>query len=57
MLKFPSMFHLARDKEAKVMDYWVPMGDGGVWNVGLCRRLNDWELIWLIFWALLVLTV
>lgn len=41
----PSLFNLARNKEAKVADYWVQMEGGGDWNVDLRRRLNDWEII------------
>lgn len=38
------MFSLAWDMDTMVRDYWVPVGEGGVWNVDLRRRLNDWEL-------------
>lgn len=40
-LESPSSYHRARDEEAKVVDCWVPIGEGGVWNVDLQRRLND----------------
>lgn len=47
MMESPTLFHLARNKEAKVKDYWVPMinsSEDGAWNVDLRRGLNDWEM-------------
>lgn len=31
----PTLFRLARNKEVMVENYWVPVGDGGVWHVDL----------------------
>lgn len=44
MLESLSLLYLTRDKEVKVVDYWVPIGEGGVQIVDLCKRVNDWEL-------------
>lgn len=40
----PTLFRLARNKEVMVENYWVPVGNGGVWHVDLWRGLNDWEV-------------
>lgn len=47
MLESPILFRLARNMEARVKYYWVPMEnsvDAGAWNVDLHRRLNDQEI-------------
>lgn len=44
MLEHPTLYHLARNKEVMVEDYRVPVGDNNIWNVDLCRGLNDWEV-------------
>lgn len=37
----PSLFSLARNKDAKVTDYWVNSEEGGDWNLEMRRHLND----------------
>lgn len=44
MVEAPSMYMLAVNKEDKVADCWVLMGEGGNWNINLRRNLNDWEM-------------
>lgn len=44
MLEHPNLYRLARNKNAKVMDYRSPRGDSGSWNVVLRCGLNDWEV-------------
>ena len=42
--RFPSLFNLAMNKEAKVADIW-DSGDGvGGWSPTFLRSLNDWEI-------------
>lgn len=45
MLESPLLVYLARDKEARVRDYWAPLGNAGTWNVELRKRLNDWGIV------------
>lgn len=40
----PLIYSIARNKEAKVADYWSWAMEGGGWAVNLQRNLNDWEL-------------
>lgn len=35
MLESPFLFNIVRNKDARVVDCWVPSGEGGAWNVGL----------------------
>lgn len=44
MLESPSLFNIMINKDARVADCWVPYKEGGAWNVGLRRRLNDGEI-------------
>lgn len=44
MLESPSLFSIARNKDAKVTYCCVPSENGGAWRVDLRRRLNDWEI-------------
>ena len=41
---FPSLFKLALNKEAKVMDIWDRSKGAGCWSPTFLRPLNDWEL-------------
>ena len=42
--RFPSLFNLALNKEARVADIW-DRGDGaGCWSSTFLRSLNDWEI-------------
>ena len=45
-VSFPTLFDLAIDKEAWVMDFWDPLVEGGWggWNPCFSRSLNDWEV-------------
>ena len=43
-VRFPSLFNLALNKEARVADIW-DSGDGaGGWTPTFLRSLNDWEI-------------
>ena len=41
---FPSLFILATNKEAKVVDIWDRREGAGCWSPTFLRSLNDWEL-------------
>ena len=42
--RFPSLFNLALNKDARVADIWESgVGDGG-WSPTFLRSLNDWEI-------------
>lgn len=44
MLESPSLFNMVRNKDVKVADCWVSSREGGAWNIGLRRSLNNWEI-------------
>lgn len=41
LLEYPTLYRLARNKEVMVEDYWVPLGEGGIWNMDLRKGLDD----------------
>ena len=41
---FPSLFDLVGSKDARVADYWDPMGEEGGWTPHFLRPFNDWEV-------------
>ena len=41
---FPSLFSLAVNKEAKVVDIWESREGVGCWSPTFIRPINDWEL-------------
>ena len=43
-ITFPSLFSLAIDKEALVVDLWNPVGEEGGWSPHFSKSFNDWEL-------------
>ena len=42
--KYPSLFNLALNKEAKIADIWDRDSGGGNWAPTFLRPLNDWEI-------------
>ncbi|RVW43168.1 Dynamin-related protein 12A [Vitis vinifera] len=42
-VSFPTLFDLAIDKEAWVVDFWDPLAEGG-WNLCFSISFNDWEV-------------
>ena len=42
--RFPSLFNLALNKEAKVADIWDRGEGAGSWSPTFLRPLNDWEI-------------
>ena len=42
--RFPTLFNLATNKEAKVADIWDRREGAGCWSPTFLRSLNDWEL-------------
>ena len=42
--RYPVLFNLALNKEAKVADLWDSGGGGGSWSPTFIRALNDWEI-------------
>ena len=43
--RFPNLFNLATNKEAKVADIWDSREGDGCWTPTFLRPLNDWELV------------
>ena len=43
-VRYPVLFNLALNKEAKVADMWDSGGGGGSWSPTFIRALNDWEI-------------
>ena len=43
-VRYPALFNLALNKEAKVADMWDSGGGGGSWSPTFTRALNDWEI-------------
>ena len=43
-VKYPVLFNLALNKEAKVADMWESNGGVGGWSPIFLRALNDWEI-------------
>ena len=43
-VRYPVLFNLALNKEAKVADMWDSGGGGGSWSPIFIRALNDWEI-------------
>ena len=45
-VSFPTLFALAIDKEAWVVDIWDPLAEGGPggWNPCFSRSFNDWKV-------------
>ena len=41
---FPTLYHIAQDKQAVVSDYLDWHNEEMVWSVILIRALQDWEL-------------
>lgn len=44
LLESLSLFNLVNNKDAKVVDSWVPLAKRGAWNIGLGRSLYDLEM-------------
>ena len=42
--RFPTLFNLASNKEAKVADIWEIREGEGFWSLTFLRALNDWEI-------------
>ena len=42
--RYPSLFNLALNKEAKIADIWDRDWGGGSWAPTFLRPLNDWEI-------------
>ena len=42
--RFPTLFNLATNKEAKVADIWDIREGDGCWSPTFLRALNDWEI-------------
>ena len=42
--RFPTLFNLATNKEAKVADIWEIREGEGFWSPTFLRALNDWEI-------------
>ena len=42
--RFPSLFNLALNKEARVADIWESGAGAGGWSPTFLRSLNDWEI-------------
>ena len=42
--RFPTLFNLATNKEAKVADIWEIREGEGCWSPTFLRALNDWEI-------------
>ena len=42
--RFPNLFNIATNKEAKVADIWESREGNGCWSPTFLRSLNDWEL-------------
>ena len=42
--RFPNLFNLVTNKEAKVADIWDRREGAGCWSPTFLRSLNDWEL-------------
>ena len=42
--RFPSLFNLALNKEARVADIWDNSDGAGGWSPTFLRSLNDWEI-------------
>ena len=42
--RFPSLFNLAPNKEAKIADIWDRDRGAGSWSPNFIRPLNDWEI-------------
>ena len=42
--RFPSLFNLASNKEAKIADIWDRDKGAGSWSPNFLRPLNDWEI-------------
>ena len=42
--RFPSLFNLALNKEARVADIWESGVGAGGWSPTFLRSLNDWEI-------------
>ena len=42
-VRYPALFNLAQNKEAKVADMWDSGGGPGSWSPTFIRALNDWE--------------
>ena len=43
-VRYPVLFNLALNKEAKVADMWDSEGGAGGWSPTFIRALNDWEI-------------
>ena len=43
-VRYPILFNLALNKEAKVADLWDSGGGGDSWSPTFTRALNDWEI-------------
>lgn len=41
---FPAIARLATDREVFINGCFKFEGDGVVWDIGLSREVNDWEL-------------
>ena len=42
--RFPSLFNLALNKEARVADIWDSSDRAGGWSPTFLRSLHDWEI-------------
>ena len=42
--RFPNLFNIATNKEAKVAEIWDSREGVGCWSLTFLRSLNDWEL-------------
>ena len=42
--RYPSLFNLALNKEAKITDIWDRDRGAGSWSPTFLRPLNDWEI-------------
>jgi hypothetical protein len=41
---FPKLFHIARNKEALILDHIRYQNGGVIWNLNFTRHAQDWEL-------------
>ena len=42
--RYPTLFNLATNKEAKIADIWEIREGEGFWSATFFRALNDWEI-------------
>lgn len=42
--RFPRIYAIAHDKNARVEEVWSGSGGVGMWNITVTRNLKDWEV-------------